>query len=184
MRRFHVQLGHFAAVLALATLCVGCAPKGGAPPPAGEEMPESSATRVAPWPFQPTRIRIHPLTRIREGVNEQTGEPETYIDLQLDLQDQFGHSTKGIGELRFELYPAGEEQRSDRLEFWLIDISDLEVNRVQYDWVTRMYRINLVVPPQRLAQQRRFRLHAYLSTPGGQRMEHEAEVRWGGSGSE
>ncbi len=178
------------ARLALIVLLAGgFAPKGieGKAAAGAAEEPASPPPnlRTYDWPFQPTHMRVHPLTRIRTSSNERTGEQETYIDLQLDLLDQFGHTTKGIGEVRFELFSASEEERSERLEVWRIDINDLAANTEHYDWVTRMYRFNLLLPQARLAQHRRFRVQAFMELPGGTRLQTEALLAgWGEGGGD
>ncbi len=175
------RLFHLLA-LTLPLLLAGCAPSG---EPTVEEGAEAllggPALRGSNWPFQPTRLRIHPLTRIGSDTDAATGQVEYFIDLQIDLVDQFGHSTKGVGELRFELLSGGEAERSERLEVWRIDITDLAANTMHYDWVTRMYRFNLTLPPQRLAQHRRFRLQAFMQLPNGNRLQHEAVLEGSGN---
>ncbi|MFG0252326.1 MAG: hypothetical protein ACF8NJ_05565 [Phycisphaerales bacterium JB038] len=164
-------------MLVLLGSLLGCAPSGEPAVAVGaEEVLESPTLRGSNWPFQPTRLRIHPLTRIGSDTDETTGQVEYFIDLQVDLIDQFGHSTKGLGELRFELLSGGEAERSQRLEVWRIDITDLEVNTLHYDWVTRMYRFNLTLPSRHLAQHRRFRLQAFKLLPNGNRLQHEAVI--------
>jgi hypothetical protein len=133
-----------AACIALGALApsVGCAvePQGGRPvaPGAGD----------ADAVFRPETIRIHPLTRIVAS-GDGAG---MLIDAHIELFDRWGHPTKGLGTLRFELFRsgaggigAGPEGGIDRAE---VDLTDPETNSTRYyDSATRTYRMYLEAPP-------------------------------------
>ncbi|MFG0275894.1 MAG: hypothetical protein ACF8QF_12650 [Phycisphaerales bacterium] len=133
-----------AATFSLCALApgVGCAvePQGGRPV-AGSATESGSV-------FRPESIRIHPLTRVIAS-GDGAG---TLIDAHVELFDRWGHPTKGLGTMRFELFRSGAggigtgpEGGIDRAE---VDLTDPEINSTRYyDSATRTYRMYLESPP-------------------------------------
>lgn len=101
--------------------------------------------------FAPTRVRIHPLTRLAPG----SGDAPPRIDAHLELLDRWGVPVRALGELRFiarldESDVAPARQRDPGFEgavTWTIDMFDPQANATQYyDRVTRTYHIALSHP--------------------------------------
>lgn len=114
-------------------------PQGGRPSPAARADDGAA--------FRPESLRIHPLTRVivpGDGAG-------LVIDTHVELFDAWGHPTKGLGSLRFELFRSGaagigvgSEGGIVRAE---IDLADPDVNSTRYyDSATRTYRMYLEAP--------------------------------------
>lgn len=126
--------------LAAATAAVlGCEPvalKGG--PSDGAER------RGDRWPFAPASMRISPFTAIRASAGVEGAE----LDLKVELLDQVGDSTKGLGEFRFELYQAGAEERIGHrspLYAWRASIGTVARNQTHYNSTLRTYDFRLAM---------------------------------------
>ena len=92
-------------LLILATAAGGCASKSsknGAMATSAVSNDSSPA-----WPFWPTRMRLHPLSRV--GVDAESGQ--AVIEVRLELFDDTGDTVKGVGQVRIDLHqlpvPAG-----------------------------------------------------------------------------
>jgi len=111
---------------------------------AGSDRPgsaQSSETRpnqarLTNWPFRPASLRLHPLTHAlrNEGV-------VSVVEARIEFFDRFGHTTKGLGLVRFELRAGDGDGR--RLASWEIDVREVEENMRHYDDVTRTYLFRL-----------------------------------------
>jgi hypothetical protein len=97
--------------------------------------------------FTPEAIRIHPLTRIVEP-----GEGSAMlIDAHVELFDAWGHPTKGLGSLRFELFLSGGGGIGAAPDGGIVraqvDLTDPDINSTRYyDSATRTYRMLLEAP--------------------------------------
>lgn len=116
-----------------------------------------------PWPFRPASIRLHPFTQISqtelgvasdsEQAKSQAKNPDQkagvmlMVDARVELLDQLGDVTKGVGSFRFELYDVGASaahQGEDlRLQKWEAPLLTLEQNERLYDSITRTYWFRL-----------------------------------------
>ncbi len=94
---------------------------------------------AARWPFWPTHLRIHPLTRL--ATDTETGRP--MIEARIELFDHDDQTTRGFGLLRLDLHDLAGNAAPDTLPVWHIELRDLEVNRMRYDPVTRTYLLPL-----------------------------------------
>lgn len=95
-------------------------------------------TKMANWPFIPASAHIHPLSHFVTNDKEN----RVVINMRVEFFDRYNHNTKGLGLIRFELYPYinGESGYSNkRIEVWVEDINDLNNNLERYDDVTRTY---------------------------------------------
>lgn len=115
------------------------------PPAAGGDLDPAEVAEGVVNPFVPAAMRIHPLTHVEVDASGQAR-----IICHLELRDAWGDTTKGVGQLRLELYrlPAdvagGVEARELR---WDIDLSDPQRNATLYDAATRTYRVQLIGLP-------------------------------------
>lgn len=91
-------------------------------------------------------MRVHPFTSLE--INESEGG--MILEVRMELLDQLGDPTKGVGDFRFELYAspstASREGQEKRLFFWEAPMTTLEQNRQHYDPITRTYAFNLRMP--------------------------------------
>ena len=137
----------------------------------GREPTAATSGRDAEWPFWPVNMRLHPLTRLTR--DEQTGQP--IVECRLEFQDSDNQTSKAVGQLALQIYadsttPTG----SAALETWNQDLRDLQVNRRQYDDVTRTYLFRLQttqpLPPG-------CELRAFFLSADGRRMSAEMRLR-------
>ena len=128
-----------------------------------------AAATAADGPFVPVRVRIHPLTRIVTGDDNQRR-----VDVHLELYDSWGHAVKGLGSVLFELYRdrggTSELKGSRQLMRWpVIELLDSATNSRTYDPVTRTYLFRLRGLPADLPEGRLV-LYATFTTAGGERL--------------
>lgn len=109
----------------------------------GEAPDAGSVTAAARWPFWPTRMRFHPLTRL--ATDAETGT--TIIEARLELFDRDDFTTRGYGEVRIDLHDRWGRTGHDPIQMWEMDLKDLEANRERYDPVTRTYLLRLEPEP-------------------------------------
>jgi len=129
------------------------------------------------WPFAPVAMRVHPFTSI-------TFDPEQnslVLEVRMELLDQVGDVTKGVGDFRFELYAdklkASLRGVDERLNVWDGPVSTLEQNRQHYDSITRTYSFKLRLDPAPPADQK-LRLVAQFTDPSGKRILAEAPLSY------
>jgi hypothetical protein len=161
---------------------------------------------VVGWPFRAVRLRMHPLTHaVLERQQEHrlpesrrgTGVPPVHgpdaratlthhapspsdetavIEARVEFFDQFGHTTKGMGLVRFELFPArpggSRLEGAESLGVWGFDLNDLDTNLTHYDEVTRTYRFRLRLDPS-VTRPEQGRLVIGARTPDGRRLTGE-----------
>lgn len=104
----------------------------------------------------PSKVRIHPLTRLERAPGSPTDSNTWQIACHIELRDAFGHSTKGLGRVRVELYrpvsdrPGGPEAQD---AVWNIDLRDPRENASVYDdLITRTYTVYLASLPHWLEE--------------------------------
>ncbi len=138
----------------------------GSPPPLVGEVVTGQ------WPFWPTSLRIHPLTRL--AVDTQTRQ--SIIEVRLEFLDPQQHTTKGVGQVRIDLATSGTAAASSPpLATWSWDLRDPSVNRTLYDDVTRTYLLRLKVQSLELGPQ--LDLRAYYLSATGQRLQATRTLR-------
>lgn len=135
------------------------------------------------WPFAPATIRIHPLTHVAlPRVNAPlAGVPSTpergmLLEVYIELIDVDGFDTRGIGVLDLAVSARGDSSLPT-LE-WSIDLRDLEVNRMYFDWVTRTYRLPLILEWPRPPRGGVAVIDATLSLEGSGSLRNTGEVSW------
>ncbi len=96
----------------------------------------------ADCPFRPAELQIHPLTRLLRSADGSTAV--TSIEVRVELKDQFGDTTKGLGDLSFELLSRSNVGGVDSaLLSWEPKFLELKANAAQFDRVTRTYVFTL-----------------------------------------
>jgi hypothetical protein len=131
----------------------------------------AGSDRVAPWPYWPARMRIHPLSRL-------VLEPDTdrvVVEVRLEFLDDDGHTTKGSGELRIDLHDASNQTWAGSLADWKLDLADAETNRRHFDDVTQTYLFRLETESERLPPRPVMRV-AFLSANGAE-LDSSLEIR-------
>lgn len=134
----------------------------------------ASGTTTADWPFAPTSIRIHPISRIK--MDRESGD--AVVQARVELLDPDGFPTRGLGTLSLTL--SGQSDDGVMLMSqtqWECDLDDLELNRQYYDEVTRTYLIKLELSP-RMDVPWEPRLRAVLVTPGGRTLSDTSRIRF------
>ena len=119
------------------------------------------------WPFRPASVRIHPLTNVKWDADAG----ENVIEVYLEMLDRFGHTTKGVGRIRFELYSgvtANDLPGGVPLKTWRVNINGEEENLQHYDWVMRLYNFNLSLPGAAVMQEDQYLLQVTINMPTGE----------------
>lgn len=129
-------------------------------------------------PFAPTSVRIHPLTHT-DGAAPGLAPGQSMVLLHFELRDAYADSVKALGEVKVELYKAGEGVtpgiESQTLTWDIHDLANPETNTARFDPATRTYRVPLIAPDwvAKDATGRRSRLTLRLvftpTTPTGRR---------------
>lgn len=92
-----------------------------------------------PWPFEPTNLRIHPLTRFVAATDAGPPTLETHVE----LRDRDGFDARGVGMLRLSLRAEGRDAPPPLT--WSLDLDDLVANRRHFDHVTQTYVVPLAI---------------------------------------
>lgn len=132
---------------------------------------------AAMWPFVPEAMRVHPFTTIGA---DSSGE-SMLLEVRMELLDQVGDPTKGVGDFRFELYKvaagAAREGEDVRLFQWDAPMTSLEQNRRHYDPITRTYIFKLQLD-QPVAPHQRLHLVVQYTDQRGHRLTAEAPMTY------
>lgn len=166
MRREFLMLTLAAALLG------GCIFKGGPAAP--------GAGAAEPWPFVPVAMRVHPFTTL---VNDPQREAPV-LEAHIEMLDQLGDVTKGVGHFRFELYQEQEKNiRTDetlRLYMWDAPLLTIEQNQNHFDSSTRTYVFKLKLEKPLVAGQN-LKISAQMTAPGGKRLIATAPLTYSGA---
>jgi hypothetical protein len=117
-----------ALLCALLPTLAGCPPK---------EAPSPLGAGSLDWPFRPSSVSIHPLTRADSSGAEQS------LLVMVEFRDQDGDPVKAIGRLAIEVRCANAAPTDTTFEF---DLFDRATNRRLFDPVTQTYRLRLERP--------------------------------------
>ena len=151
-----------------------CAPHADPPAPTGSGWSDAKNPHGAPaagWPFWPTRVRVHPSTRIVK-------DPQTdhwVIETRIEFADPEGATTKAVGQLTIQLWDAASANAAESLQNWNMDLRDLAVNRRQYDDVMRTYLFRLEIDPAKIPENPQIRI--YFLAMDGQELEARMNIR-------
>ncbi|MEX2670850.1 MAG: hypothetical protein WD294_01940 [Phycisphaeraceae bacterium] len=136
----------------------------------------SADAALEAWPFKPVSMRIHPFTSLQPV----EGEEALILEVRIEMFDQLGDVTKGVGNWRFELYtqPGRASQRSrERVEVWEAAMTELVQNERHYDPITRTYAFKLHLEEQPPIDQP-LSVVAQFNTPSGERLIADSEVSY------
>jgi hypothetical protein len=173
MRGLAIAVGAAAVLVGCGNPQPGTSPMRGEPgrseaPWGPEELLDDSPT----WPFWPRRMRVHPLTRLAHEARTGT----LFIEARIEFQDEAGHTTKAVGQVRLDLHDA--ERRGGQatpLSTWSRDLRDRAVNDRHYDEVVRTYLFRLEVDEPTLPQEPELRV--YFLGADGQRLRETFRLR-------
>jgi hypothetical protein len=166
--RARMRLARLALACGTIAAAAGCAPR--TQEPLAAPGAADAGGRGAEWPFWPRRMVIFPLSQF---VTERaTGQ--LLIEAHVEFLDEFGHTTKAVGHMTFELYDAAETRAgAPPAARWTgiaeLDLTDPAKNRDRYDPITRTYLFKLKVG--RLDLPDTVELHADFQSADGQRFE-------------
>lgn len=94
--------------------------------------------------FGPAAMRIHPIFT---QVSDWTGDGKLDgIEALIELQDQFGDTTKASGRIVFELYEYraySPDPRGERLAFWTAQLSTTTDQSERWNRTSRTYSFTL-----------------------------------------
>lgn len=144
---------------AMATFVSGCQNgRGGLPmPPKPTDTPPDAVE--ARWPFWPTVMNIHPLTRI--AIDRATGA--RVLEARIEFLDQFQTTTRGYGQIRLELTDLASVTPESLTDVWSIDLRDINRNVTHFDDVTRTYLFRLQLDDANVAARPELRVYFYGS---------------------
>ena len=115
---------HSIALIVLLLLTAGCAPS------INRRVPDG------PWPWVPTEVSFHKLSRFieRDGVEQ--------LSLRIEFHDAEGDPVKFPGQILIRVTP---ENTLDQSWTYTYDLSDLQTNAEYWDHVTSTYRFELEI---------------------------------------
>lgn len=148
MRRFLV----FLALPAATILVAACAP---AQRSASLDGPGEPGASPESWPFEPTEVRLHPLSR---AVRDAAG---CRVEALVECRDRSGDATRAVGMLWAE---AGTTEERRAVE---ADLSVMDTNAAVWDQVLRVYRLRLELPQASCPAQGQMPVDIRLKLPGG-----------------
>ena len=132
-----------------------------------------AALEASSWPFVPVMLRVHPFTTLRPPGGGEGVAAAAVLEARIELLDQQGDVTKGIGDWRFELYETGErasEAGQDRQAYvWTVAMKTPDDSRRHYDPITRTYGFNLKLDEAPPAE-RKLELRIQFTDPAGNRL--------------
>ena len=152
-----------ATALLLLTVLSGCPPVSRKPPLSGSGMDM----------FAPVAMRIHPLSRV--AIEDQAAR----LQARLELTDQMGDVTKGIGRVvlaLFEYQLLLPGHRGPHVGTWTVDLTTPEANRARWDAITRTYLIEVPLPAGSVKPKMRYVLAATLTEPNGTTLPDTLEL--------
>ena len=153
---------------------VGCATHGDpiAPSGSGWSPPKNPRNSAASgWPFWPTRVRVHPSTRVVKDAQTDNW----LIETRIEFADSEGATTKAVGQLTIQLWDGAAANAAEPLHTWNMDLRDLAVNRRQYDDVMRTYLFRLEIDPSTLPESPELRV--YFVAMDGQDLKATMHIR-------
>ena len=127
--------------------------------------------------FTPTKMRLHPLTRIVLPASASTA-PATApaapspasaptLEARVELSDQFGDPCKGAGTLALALYDSSASFLNRKpVASWNLSLMTPQENRDHWDRTTRTYLFKLPLPADFPLGHDRFQLAALFTSPG------------------
>jgi hypothetical protein len=143
----------------------------------GDAVVHEPAANAAGWPFAPVSMRVHPFTSINYDPELQS----LVLEVRVELVDQLGDVTKGVGDLRFELYAeedkASQKMPGVRINQWDAPMTTLEQNRQHYDAITRTYAFKLRLNSPPPAGQK-LRVVAQFTDVAGHRLMAEGTLNY------
>ena len=146
----------------------GCA----SPDATGDPSGRSASQETVRWPYWPTSMRIHPLTRLVTDADSG----RTFIEARIEFFDRDTHTTKGCGQLRIDLYDLSGVTPRGPLATWEMDLSDPATNLERYDDVTRTYLFTLDTELEELPAGPELRAY-FLSADGRPLKEDQLRLR-------
>lgn len=143
----------------------------------------SILARPGVWPYAPATLRIHPLTHVaapRMNAPMPGYSPAVasagVLEVFIELLDVDGFDTRGVGSLAVTVTPRGDASLPTLS--WTVDLEDPSTNRRYFDWVTRTYRLPLVLEWPGPPRSRALAVEAVLSIDGVGELRSASEVRW------
>jgi hypothetical protein len=158
----------FVPILLIICGVAGCA----APLSADRVGVDPETGEPVPWPYWPTGMRIHPLSRL--VTNTDSGR--TVIEVRIEFVDRDGHTSRACGQLRIDLHDASTTFPTQPVATWEMDLRDLGINRRRYDDVTRTYLFPLDTEVDSLPEQPELRAY-FLSADGRPLTEDALRLR-------
>jgi len=172
-REFRASLVVIASTLGV-TVPLAC---DSAPSSANGGRAANGATADGPprWPYWPTSMRVHPLSRV---IRADAESPFGVLDLRLEASDADGIDGRAVGTITIELVARGRNAEPTRFE-WTVDLADPAVNRRLFDTVTRTYHIRRefewTASP---APGTMLQLNVTLDTADGRTLRSRSQLRW------
>ena len=163
----------WAVFCALGLLIAGCTPHDNQQTPLSPRGKRANDLNVtAIWPFWPTSMSIHPLTRLT--TEAQTGR--TILEARVEFLDSQGNRSKAVGQMTLALYNLND--RAMPIHVWSQDLLDPGRNQQHFDIVTRTYLMRLELDPDKFPDQPELRVS--FNSVDGQTMDAEYRIKRSG----
>ncbi len=141
----------------------GCIPSESAPITTDPPKTTAKLDSQAVWPYWPTHLRVHPLTRFSKDAADPN---RTLLEARIEFLDAQEITAKACGQLTLEVIDGDLPPKdATAIKFWNIDLRDAAVNQRQFDFVTRTYLCKLDVDPEALPAKPALRV-MFVSTDG------------------
>ena len=123
------------------------------------------------WPWYPTDVSVHELTRISRADDEG----RRFVEVRVEFRDRDGDPTKACGMLDISISRPGEQE-----EPWMIqeDLRDPQVSRSHWEGVTGTYLFSLEPTLSGLVPGRRIRVKVEYYGEDGAQFSDTHELTW------
>lgn len=134
-------------IVITAALLASCHPTG-----VGSKAPSTGGVigSDSAWPFWPTHMRIHPLTRLTRDADDHI-----VLEAHIEFTDRDNSTSKAVGTLTLVLRDAPgrpDDESAPAGSPFNQNLNDLALNRRQYDEVMRTYLFRLQIEPDQLPE--------------------------------
>ncbi|MCH2160607.1 MAG: hypothetical protein MK085_01905 [Phycisphaerales bacterium] len=123
------------------------------------------------WPWRPTSLSVHELTRI----SRPDAEGRRFVEVRVEFLDRDLDPTKAYGRLSVAIKRLGEEEPPWTIE---VDLERPDVSRERYESVTATYLLRLQPDLPGLVPGRRIQVKVRYEGVDGARFSDSRELAW------
>ena len=138
---------------------------------AGCDSVQGSGKVDGGWPWRPTDMQVHELTRITRA--DEDGQRS--VEVRVECIDRDRDPTKAHGTLAIEITRVGEGDEPMRVE---LDLADPEIASEHFESVTGTYVVRVRPDLPGLVPGRRIRVEAIYNGTDGARFKSSRDLTW------